>query len=78
LIKHGVVFQHYGNKIFCASNNSVTKQTAEYTFVYRKIKESILTNPLGIEIQGNVMVASVERAICDRLYLSPGYVFDNL
>jgi hypothetical protein len=25
-----------------------------------------------------VMVASVERAICDRLYLSPGYVFDNL
>jgi len=24
------------------------------------------------------MIASAERAICDRLYLSPNYYFDNL
>jgi hypothetical protein len=38
----------------------------------------LLTNPLGIIQTGTYAIATAERAVCDRLYLSPTYYFDNL
>ena len=77
LVEVGVVFQDYGQIIFSVSNNTVVKTAPERDFHYQQIKTEILSNPQGIEF-GQVMQASPERAICDRLYLTPGYYFDNL
>jgi hypothetical protein len=38
----------------------------------------VLSNPLGIVSTGQAVVATAERAVCDRIYLSPQYYFDNL
>jgi len=78
LYKEWIIFQHYGNKIFSASNNTISKETEKYTFNYVKLKNSILQNPLWIISNGNYMFASKERAICDRVYISGWYYFDNL
>lgn len=47
-------------------------------FVFHKLKDSILSNPLWLKNNWKYLIASKERAICDRLYLSKNYYFDNL
>ena len=47
-------------------------------FIYKKIKDKILYNNLGITIENNVTLATSERAICDLIYLGFEYYFDNL
>jgi len=38
-----------------------------------------LKNPVGIKnIENKYMIASAERAICDMIYLSKNYHFDNI
>ena len=49
-----------------------------YPLQYRKIKNEILLNPLGIKNKNNVQIATPERAICDKLYLDGVEYFDNL
>lgn len=78
LQKEGVVFQDYERTIFSISNNSLTKKINDLDFSYSKIKEEILFNPLGIKRSKQANLATVERALCDRIYLSPNYYFDNL
>ena len=46
--------------------------------MYKKITSKILLDPLGIEHNNNYSIASAERAICDKIYLSPLSSFDNL
>jgi hypothetical protein len=48
------------------------------TFTYHKLKNELLSNPLGIIQTGKYAIATPERAVCDRLYLSPNYYFDNV
>ena len=78
LKKEWVIFQDYGATIFSISNNTISKEITTHNFEYHKIKSDILINPLWIVHQWSYMIASKERAICDRLYLSPDYYFDNL
>jgi len=78
LQKEGIVFQDQGNTVFSISNNTLSKKVGKITFRYFKIANEILSDPLGIETNGKVIIASPERAICDRIYLSPNYHFDNL
>jgi hypothetical protein len=78
LKKEWVIFQDYGNTIFLASDNSINKNLLEYNFKYLKLKNSILTNPIWLINKWNYIIASKERAICDRIYLSKNYYFDNL
>ena len=73
----GVVFQPY-NSVFLASLRSETKMIDGQKYVYRRINEKILLNPLGIESVGLVAVASLERAILDKIYLDGEEYFDNL
>lgn len=78
LAKESIVFQDYGQTVFSISNNSIEKEAAGKVFAYSKITDEILSDPLGIRLQGQSYVASPERAVCDRIYLSPNYHFDNL
>lgn len=78
LQKENIVFQKYGQIIFSVSNNTLVKIIDGMKFEYSKIAMEILSNPIGIEIQNGAFVASPERAVCDRIYLSPNYFFDNL
>lgn len=78
LQKEGIIFQDYSWIITLVSDNSLTKEVAGKRIQFSKIKESILLNPLGINSTGTYMIASPERAICDRIYLSGETFFDHL
>ncbi len=73
----GVTFQYYG-QIFIASNLTREIKSDGQTYAYRKIKDAILTNHLGINNKDNYSIASAERAFLDLVYLNTDYHFDNL
>jgi hypothetical protein len=73
----GVVFQPY-TSVFIITNRSETVDIDGQKYVYRKIKDEILLNPLGINQIDGVSTATVERAICDKIYLDGIEYFDNL
>lgn len=77
LQKAGVTFQYY-ESIFAVSYISRTVKVGDYTVVYRRMKKDALLNKQGIEEQGNVVIASPERAFLDAVYLYKDYHFDNL
>jgi predicted transcriptional regulator of viral defense system len=78
LQKEGVIFQDYGDTVFSVSNNTFSKKVGDRQFYYAKIDDKILMDPAGVVQNGQANVATVERAICDRIYLSPDYHFDNM
>lgn len=78
LYKDGVIFQYYGNTILSISDNTKSFKIQETNYEYHKIHPKFLLNPKWINYINNINIASVERAICDRLYLTPWYYFDNL
>jgi hypothetical protein len=78
LKKEWIIFQDYGNQIFLASDNTIAKDIDWVQYIYLKIKNDILMNPMGIISKWPYMIASRERAICDRVYLSQDYYLDSL
>jgi len=78
LQKEGIIFQDYSNSIYAVSDNTLKYKIDQNKFYYFKIKDDILFNTLGIENTNGYNIATKERAIADRLYLTPGYYFDNL
>jgi len=77
LKKYWAIFQYY-DTIFLASNKSIEKKALNQTFKTIKLKASILLNPLWVENKKTYSIATLERAICDRVYISPNYYFDDL
>jgi len=77
LARAGVIFQFY-KKIFVASYLTREITIDGQTYAFRKLKDSILTNPKGIESYNAYSIASSERAFLDVLYLNKNYHFDNL
>ena len=77
LAKAGITFQFYG-QIFIASYVSREIVADGQTYSYKRIKDSILTSPAGVEAKDNYHAASPERAFLDVVYSSRGYHFDNL
>lgn len=73
----GVIFQFY-SRIFVASYLSREITVDGQTYSFRKIKDSILTDLTGIEMENNYYIASPERAFLDVVYLNKDYHFDNL
>jgi len=73
----GVTFQLYGH-IFIMSYMTKEIECDGNKFAYRKIKDTILTNQIGIESRENYNIASPERAFLDVVYLNKDYHFDNL
>ncbi|MBI2638252.1 hypothetical protein HYW83_01540 [Candidatus Peregrinibacteria bacterium] len=76
LTKAGIIFQYYG-QIFVASYLTREITADRETYIYKKIKDAILTNGVGIEHKGNYSIASPERAFLDTIYLYKDYHFDN-
>lgn len=72
-----VVFQPY-TSVFLVSSRSEVRVIDKQKYIYRKIRDDILLNPLGIESDGLVMKAGLERAILDKIYLDGEEHFDNL
>lgn len=77
LRKEGVIFQYY-ESIFVVSYLSREIACAGQKYVYKKIRNEVLMNALGIEKKDNYAIATKERAFLDTLYLIKNYHFDNL
>ena len=77
LKKHWVIFQYYDD-IFLVSDDSLEKRVWDVNFKFSKIKDWVLLNQLWLEHKKQYTIASVERAICDRIYLSKNYYFDDM
>ncbi len=76
LQRAGVVFQ-YSDEITSVGNLSRALAIDGKVYRYRKIKGEILIDTSGVIREGNVNIASPERAFLDMLYLSGNYCFDN-
>jgi hypothetical protein len=77
LAREGLIFQVY-ERITVASylTRELTVDGQVYTF--RKVKDAVLTNPLGIEHREGTSVANRVRAFLDTLYVNSDYQIDNL
>lgn len=73
----GVNFQYY-SQIFVVSYLTREIKCDGQKYSFRKIKNSILTNKMGLENTGGYFIASKERAYLDTLYLNGDYHFDSL
>jgi len=73
----GIIFQHY-DTIFAAGPWSKTITIDKTTITFKKLKDTVLFSPAGIDNKDTYSVASPERAFLDTIYLSPEYYFDNL
>ncbi len=76
LQRAGIVFQ-YSDEITSVGNLSRMVEIDGKVYRYRKIKGEILIDTTGIIREGNVNIASPERAFLDTLYLDSNYYFDN-
>lgn len=77
LSKEGIIFQHY-SQIFVAAYLTREITCDGETYVFRKIKDSVLVNLTGIDKKEGYFIASKERAFLDMIYLHKNYHFDNL
>ncbi len=73
----GIIFQHH-DSIFVAGPYLITKKIGNHAITFRKLKDSVLYNALGIKNEKNYSIATPERAFLDTIYLSPKFYFDNL
>lgn len=73
----GIIFQHQ-TAIFVAGLYLSSKTIDGHPIVFRKLKDSILYNGLGVKQEKNYSIATSERAFLDTIYLSPKFYFDNL
>ena len=73
----GVTFQYYGN-IFVASYVRRDIEVNCQRISFLKMKEYVLSNTKGIVQIDGVSIATAERAMLDRVYVSKRYYFDNL
>ena len=73
----GMTFQYYGN-IFIASYIKREIKCDGQTYSFVKIKDTILSNPKGIDQAGEYAIATKERAFLDSIYRSKKYYIDNL
>lgn len=77
LTREGINFQKY-DSIFVASYITREIKVNGQNISYIRIKDYVLSNTAGIEQNGNVAMATKERAFLDRIYVSKDYHFDNL
>ncbi|MFA6923068.1 MAG: hypothetical protein WC223_02335 [Bacteroidales bacterium] len=78
LNKSGIIFQ-YNEQITVVSYLSRNIIVDKHKLVFRKIKNQILLNTLGI-LRGKegINIATPERAFLDTLYLNKNFYFDNI
>ncbi len=77
LARAGMIFQYY-SQIFVASYLTREISIDGQTYVFRKIKDFVLTEPAGVINQDGSAIATKERAFLDTLYTNTDYHFDHL
>lgn len=77
LAQEGVTFQYY-SQIFVASYLAREIEIDGQIYVFKKIKDLVLSNSIGIENKNEQSVASKERAFLDTIYINKDYHFDNV
>lgn len=77
LLRHGVIFQ-YTSAITSASVYSRRLVVGREEYMYHRIAEDILLNPLGIMHTSRARLATPERAVADWIYIGKTPAFDNL
>lgn len=77
LLPEGVIFQ-LTSETHCVSRVSRRVEIEGERIVYRKLKDTVLTNPEGVINDGVKSVASLERALLDVLALDGERYLDNL
>lgn len=77
LAKEGIIFQKYAT-IFVVSYLTRRIKVVGQEIFYRKIRDEVLLNNLGVREEGNCFMASRERAFLDAIFLYKDYHFDNL
>lgn len=77
LTRAGINFQYYG-QIFVASYLAREIVVDGQVYNYKKIKNTLLTDPAGVLNKDGIAIATSERAFLDTLYLNTDYHFDNL
>jgi len=78
VLQHSGVNFQYDSAITMVSYLSRDIEVNGQMIHYRQIKGEIMVNTMGIEQQGNVNIATPERAFLDTLYLFPNYYFDHV
>lgn len=76
LAREGLIFQ-YQTQITVASYLTRTITIDKQTYSYKKIKDTVLTNSIGITHADETSIATKERAFLDILYINTDYHFDN-
>lgn len=77
LAQEGVTFQYY-SQIFAASYLTREIKIDGQSYTFKKIKDLVLSNSIGIENKNEQSVASKERAFLDTIYINKDYHFDNM
>ncbi len=77
LVMEGMIFQFY-EPIFVASYTTRKIMADQQNYYFRKIKNEVLFNGLGLNHENEISIATRERAFLDILYLNTDYYFDNL
>lgn len=77
LKNEGIVFQHY-TSVFAVGYLTREITVDNFIYTYRRLKENILVNRLGVRREANFFIANKERAFLDTIYLNKDYHFDNL
>jgi len=77
LAKSGVIFQKY-DSVFVISHISRNLSVGTNKIIYKRLRNEILLNNLGVKKEGEYFEATAERAFTDAIYLYRDYHFDNL
>lgn len=77
LAKEGLIFQ-YQTKIQLASYLGRELEIDGQVYSYKKLKDAIILNSIGVENLDETSTAIRERAFLDTLYANDNYHFDNL
>jgi len=72
----GAIFQYY-ESIFVASTHSREIVCDGQSYIYRRLRDTLLNNRAGIKIQDTYSIATPERAFLDLVYLNPDYYLDK-
>jgi len=78
LYQEWVIFQNYSSTISSVWLKTRDIKLWDITYSYKTIKKETFYDQLWIVYKDNYAIATVERALCDMLYLNPSYYFDNL
>ena len=73
----GIISQSTYRYTFVSDINK-SASVGSSSFLFRKLKDDYLYNPVGIIQENSNFMATIERAVADLLYFSPRYHFDVL